>query len=872
MASILDHDFGSRLTKFVGKVPKFNFKGYFDKHKVSYETPVSDPNIMLDTLTELSTIIEQSAVAVPVKQAYKVALAISAKYPTDRGMKYVATNLATFPKEIIGYSDIEDLRLACVKQFSDSYANEFFERDIVRLSSHGQIDAEFLAKVATTINSQEDYNHKVVQLDCADSSVLSVDTRDFLLANVYETLKLVDTFPRNEVAQEEHLGYIKNSHKKYMADVYKEIVDANLQYLQEKNAALEIHDDIDFSYYDGETLYYGAETPEYQLLSALDEDAWIEYLDEMAAGGVTVEYDSVDDVFIVESSLYGDVDEEDEDIEASKKSAKAYEVPEEIDYREVTSSIPLRFGPDRVEYQLLNDMSTSEFNKYKEEMAKNGTSVIYDDSLDKFIVQNGVSTEKKANKKAISVVDVRFPIDYNNIIREEAREALDLHWDDSGYWVDSDGKAVTEDELYDIVEKSYYYPSDVVSKTDKEGLSYSKLYRYFNEIAVPKKYKEMEELENLGQQRLPGVANKKAEETKHELVIKSLDDARAECSEGDWYFSRTGPATREELKEEFEKAHDPKYKKALRRKIAVDGYGSRIVQDIVDYYINGYTSKEDGGVSDLIYQTYQKEPGIDYAPELSRLAMDNEMWLNDQDKMTEDGVADFEEQFKEIVGDSPNYSYKKKADIPTPANMPEQELYTRLTNETKDALAKIQSRASELKTLRDEHLQVHGELDEAKNKLAEEKQRISAELSGYLNISGNSFTKICTALSVAETLEAQEEVILNAVTTSIDKVIEANEKAIPEDATNILDILKHMGNVADDIVVEAKNEITKMSEGVNYVRHALRKKQASVDEGKFWPWIQTSIFGAKKFYGFTDRNVDSFVNDYGNLIKILVNY
>jgi len=39
----------------------------------------------------------------------------------------------------------------------------------------------------------------------------------------------------------------------------------------------------------------------------------------------------------------------------------------------------------------------------------------------------------------------------------------------------------------------------------------------------------------------------------HTLKIKSLDDAQAECSEGDWHFSGTGARTKEELEEQFKK-------------------------------------------------------------------------------------------------------------------------------------------------------------------------------------------------------------------------------------------------------------------------------------------------------------------------------
>ncbi len=39
----------------------------------------------------------------------------------------------------------------------------------------------------------------------------------------------------------------------------------------------------------------------------------------------------------------------------------------------------------------------------------------------------------------------------------------------------------------------------------------------------------------------------------HKLIIKSLDDGQAECSAGDWSYSRTGPVSKEEIQKEFKK-------------------------------------------------------------------------------------------------------------------------------------------------------------------------------------------------------------------------------------------------------------------------------------------------------------------------------
>jgi hypothetical protein len=49
------------------------------------------------------------------------------------------------------------------------------------------------------------------------------------------------------------------------------------------------------------------------------------------------------------------------------------------------------------------------------------------------------------------------------------------------------------------------------------------------------------------------VSGQMVAKSKHELVVKSLHDAQAECSCGNWTFTRTGPATKAELEKEFQK-------------------------------------------------------------------------------------------------------------------------------------------------------------------------------------------------------------------------------------------------------------------------------------------------------------------------------
>lgn len=61
----------------------------------------------------------------------------------------------------------------------------------------------------------------------------------------------------------------------------------------------DIPPEIDFRYDFNISTIFQPGSIEYDLLEELQEEDWISYLDELAACGVTVEYDSVDDCFRV---------------------------------------------------------------------------------------------------------------------------------------------------------------------------------------------------------------------------------------------------------------------------------------------------------------------------------------------------------------------------------------------------------------------------------------------------------------------------------------------------------------------------------------------------------------------------------------------
>lgn len=72
-----------------------------------------------------------------------------------------------------------------------------------------------------------------------------------------------------------------------------------------KKAQAKWPQEIDFTFYEGESLYYGKDTVEYQMLDMIPEEDWQLYLDDMASAGITVEYDNVVDAYIVRSSGAG---------------------------------------------------------------------------------------------------------------------------------------------------------------------------------------------------------------------------------------------------------------------------------------------------------------------------------------------------------------------------------------------------------------------------------------------------------------------------------------------------------------------------------------------------------------------------------------
>lgn len=121
---------------------------------------------------------------------------------------------------------------------------------------------------------------------------------------------------------------------------------------------MEVPEKIDFSYSSDIDEVFGPETEEYKLLEGLGEGDWENYLDGMAAGGITVEYDSVDDQFIVQGH-----NRDDKEIEGSKK--KTSDKRKSVNYESIKRFLIDDLGINEEE---VNTMSNSELASYEDEV------------------------------------------------------------------------------------------------------------------------------------------------------------------------------------------------------------------------------------------------------------------------------------------------------------------------------------------------------------------------------------------------------------------------------------------------------------------------------------------------------------------------
>lgn len=233
----------------------------------------------------------------------------------------------------------------------------------------------------------------------------------------------------------------------------------------------------------------------------------------------------------------------------------------------------------------------------------------------------------------------------------------------------------------------------------------------------------------------------------------------------------------------------------------------------------------------------------------------------------------------------------KKTKAPAEEGKKEKEVITKLEGQAKEAFTKIFNRTEQLRKLKDKQLEIQANLTAIKNSYTEEKEFIAAELEGYLKFAENTFKKLDLAEETAYALETQEGIILAAIkeTSKITMPKNPEEQIIPADAQNILDRLKKMGKVTDELVAEVEKQINDENSLVKTIEHVTKTmytwppsqkdtdkikgevKQASPMD-KFKSMLKGALDSAKKFFGLVDTKVDEFQNEFQELQAIMENY
>ena len=185
-------------------------------------------------------------------------------------------------------------------------------------------DAPFMTTIPIKTTLDEFLNAKSVR-------DLTMSTFANLIKVVNQFQKDAKLFERNSNSIDELKLYINELEKSFNVDIsagirdkivdlvknvfgdWDTVVDAIKEYKEvegNKEAKAESADkypsEIDFSFYEGPDLKFDSTTHEYELLNQLEGDDWVAYLDEMARWDVVVEYNTVENKFVVISSMSKD--------------------------------------------------------------------------------------------------------------------------------------------------------------------------------------------------------------------------------------------------------------------------------------------------------------------------------------------------------------------------------------------------------------------------------------------------------------------------------------------------------------------------------------------------------------------------------------
>ncbi len=244
----------------------------------------------------------------------------------------------------------------------------------------------------------------------------------------------------------------------------------------------------------------------------------------------------------------------------------------------------------------------------------------------------------------------------------------------------------------------------------------------------------------------------------------------------------------------------------------------------------------------------------------------------------------------EPAGKAPG-GIKYKTRPPEGREKKEQPIITKLEGQAKEAFTKIFKRTEQLRKLKDKQMEIQANLTAIKNEYSTEKETVAAELENYLKFAESSFKKLELAEETVYALETQEGVILAAIkqTSKITIPEDPTKEIVSADAQNILDRLKKMGKVTDDLVAEVEKQINDENSMIKTIEHVTKtmytwppaqkdveKVKGEVKQAgpldKFMSMLKGAIDGAKKFFGMVDKNVDALMDEYQELQGILEKY
>jgi hypothetical protein len=214
---------------------------------------------------------------------------------------------------VFSAEDFNILPLSILEDYAWSKGIEFTtkKQTIERLLESGKVSKEDMLKFYE-IYKTEKVNKKIVEdidtdLDDFESKYPAII--DFRYMGSGESIRYDDTTPEykilNEMGPEDWENYIQELDKYNISVKYDSIndyfiienIDTDLNDFESKYPAI-----IDFRYMESRGLgstKYDNTTPEYKILNEMNSEDWRNYIRELAKYNISVEYDSINDCFIV---------------------------------------------------------------------------------------------------------------------------------------------------------------------------------------------------------------------------------------------------------------------------------------------------------------------------------------------------------------------------------------------------------------------------------------------------------------------------------------------------------------------------------------------------------------------------------------------